>query len=68
MVEMFQIYRQFGFEGPLRPDHAPAMYGETQGSFEGSISVGYEITGKIFAIGYMKGILEAVEQSEEPTS
>jgi len=63
MVEMFRIYHQYGFDGPLRPDHAPAMYGETQGSFGGSTTVGYEITGKIFAIGYMKGILEAVEQS-----
>jgi len=41
------------------------MYGETQGSFGGSTSVGYEITGKIFAIGYMKGILESVEKMDK---
>jgi hypothetical protein len=35
------------------------MYGETQGKFGGGISVGYEVTGKIFAIGYLKGICEA---------
>lgn len=64
MVEMFRIYHQHGFDGPIRPDHAPAMYGEIQGSFGGSTTVGYEITGKIFAIGYMKGILEAVEKLE----
>ncbi|MGF1639295.1 MAG: mannonate dehydratase [Cyclobacteriaceae bacterium] len=62
MVEMFQIYKKYGFDGPVRPDHAPAMHGETQSSFGGSTTVGYEITGKIFAIGYMKGILEAVEK------
>lgn len=61
MVEMFRIYHQYGFDGPIRPDHVPSMYGETQHIFEGSTSVGYEITGKIFAIGYMKGILEAVK-------
>ncbi|HSF53966.1 MAG TPA: mannonate dehydratase [Algoriphagus sp.] len=61
MVKMFRIYNKGGFTGPLRPDHAPAMYGEIQNSFAGSTSVGYEITGKIFAIGYMKGILEAVK-------
>lgn len=60
MVEMFRIYKNLGFEGPVRPDHAPAMYGETQGEFGGSTTVGYEITGKIFAIGYMKGLYEAV--------
>ncbi|NJK83298.1 MAG: mannonate dehydratase [Saprospiraceae bacterium] len=59
MVEMLQFYHQFGFDGPLRPDHAPAMYGETQQAFQGGISAGYEITGKIFAIGYLKGICEA---------
>lgn len=60
MVEMFQIYKKHRFMGPIRPDHAPAMYGETQGTFGGSTTVGYEITGKIFAMGYMKGIYEAI--------
>ncbi len=60
MVEMFRIYKKYGFDGPIRPDHAPAMYGEMQESFGGSTTVGYEITGKIFAIGYMKGIYESV--------
>jgi mannonate dehydratase len=61
MVKMFRIYGKGGFTGPIRPDHAPAMYGETQHSFGGSTTVGYEITGKIFAVGYMRGILEAVK-------
>ncbi|WP_194975884.1 mannonate dehydratase [Aquiflexum lacus] len=65
MVEMFRIYQQHGFDGPIRPDHAPAMYGETQGSFGGSTTVGYEITGKIFAIGYMKGIFEALNSASQ---
>jgi mannonate dehydratase len=59
MAAMMKLYHQHGFTGPVRPDHAPAMYGETQNKFGGGISVGYEITGKIFAIGYLKGICEA---------
>lgn len=60
MSEMLEHYYNAGFEGPLRPDHVPAMYGETQNSFAGGMSVGYEITGKIFAIGHIKGICEAL--------
>jgi mannonate dehydratase len=59
MAEMLQHYHQHGFTGPLRPDHAPAMFGETQNNFAGGISVGYEITGKILAVGHYKGICEA---------
>jgi len=59
MAELLQYYHDMGFDGPLRPDHAPTMYGESHGEFGGGISVGYEITGKLFAIGYFKGILEA---------
>ncbi|WP_236978955.1 mannonate dehydratase [Membranihabitans maritimus] len=58
MAELLKHYYDCGFEGPLRPDHAPAMYGEIQKEFSGGISAGYEIMGKVFAIGYIKGILE----------
>ncbi len=59
MGALLSHYAKHGFDGPLRPDHAPLMYGETQQAFSGGISAGYEITGKIFAIGYIKGICEA---------
>ncbi len=59
MAEMLKHYHDHGFSGPLRPDHAPAMYGETQISFAGGMSVGYEITGKIFALGCIKGACDA---------
>lgn len=65
MAAMFRHYHQCGFDGPLRPDHAPSMYGEQQKDFTGGISVGYEITGKIFAIGYMKGICDAQDIAVE---
>ncbi len=59
MAELLRHYAAHGFDGPLRPDHAPVMYGEAQGTFDSGLSAGYEITGKIFAIGYIKGIAEA---------
>jgi len=54
MVEMFRIYQEIGFDGPLRPDHAPTMVGED------NQNPGYESKGKIFAFGYFKGIMETL--------
>ncbi len=59
MAEMMIHYKNCGFEGPIRPDHAPAMYGERQNQFEGGISVGYELMGKVLALGHMKGVCDA---------
>lgn len=55
MAEMLKHYFDNGFDGAIRPDHAPAMYGETQNYFAGGISAGYEMTGKLFATGCIKG-------------
>ncbi|MGH9470719.1 MAG: mannonate dehydratase [Terriglobia bacterium] len=51
MAGMMQVYYDAGFAGPMRPDHAPTLEGES------NENPGYEILGKIFAIGYMKGIM-----------
>ena len=53
MVQMLRLYGECGFNGPMRPDHAPTMEGESNDH------PGYAMTGKIFAIGYMKGIMKA---------
>jgi mannonate dehydratase len=58
MADILKHYSENGFYGPIRPDHAPAMHGETQNTST-EISAGYEMTGKIFAVGYIKGICEA---------
>jgi mannonate dehydratase len=55
MVRMLKIYSECGFDGPMRPDHAPTMEGEMNDR------PGYAMKGKIFAIGYMKGILQALK-------
>jgi mannonate dehydratase len=59
MAEMLKHYYENGFDGAIRPDHAPAMFGETQSNFSGGISAGYEMTGKVFAIGCIKGACES---------
>lgn len=61
MAGMLHHYHQCGFDGPLRPDHAPAMYGESQTHFSGGIATGYGIMGRIFATGYIKGICSAYD-------
>ena len=54
MARMLQIYHEYGFHGPMRPDHAPTLEGESNNS------PGYAMSGKILAIGYMKGIMNAL--------
>ncbi len=54
MLEAMRAYRDIGFDGPMRPDHAPTMEGES------NEHPGYMMRGQIFAIGYMKGLIESV--------
>ncbi len=54
MVKMLQVYGESGFDGPMRPDHAPTMEGEANDR------PGYAMDGKVFAIGYMKGTMRAL--------
>ncbi len=54
MVRMLQVYHEHGFDGPIRPDHAPTMEGESNDT------PGYAMTGKVFALGYMIGLLQAL--------
>jgi mannonate dehydratase len=59
MVEMLKIYAEAGFQGPIRPDHAPTLEGEANDR------PGYAMKGKIFAFGYMRGILHALNLPSE---
>lgn len=54
MARMMRIYHDSGFEGPMRPDHAPVLAGEANDR------PGYMVQGNIFAIGYMRGILDMI--------
>jgi mannonate dehydratase len=53
MGRMLAAYHESGFEGPIRPDHAPTLEGESNDN------PGYAIAGKILAFGYMKGLMDA---------
>lgn len=52
MAKMLRVYSECGFDGPMRPDHAPTMEGES------NENPGYATFGKLWAIGYMKGIMD----------
>ena len=57
MWEAMKTYREVGFRGPLRPDHVPTMEGEE------NLTPGYDVLGRLFAVGYIKGLAEGVEKT-----
>ena len=54
MVEAMRAYRDIHFEGPMRPDHVPQLAGEEEGE------AGYTMLGRLFAVGYMRGLMQSV--------
>lgn len=55
MFAALKAYCDVDFDGPMRPDHYPAMEGEEVGE--------WHIKGRLFAVGYMKGLLEGVRKA-----
>ena len=53
MPAVIRALKQSGYRGTLRPDHAPSMAGET------NESPGYEMLGRLFAAGYLRGLMQA---------
>jgi mannonate dehydratase len=53
MVAAMRAYREMGFGGPMRPDHVPQLVGEDDGE------PGYTMKGRLFAFGYMRGLMQA---------
>ncbi len=56
MVAAIRAYHEIGFTGPMRPDHVPQLVGEEDGP------PGYTMLGRLFAYGYMRGLMQAVER------
>jgi mannonate dehydratase len=54
MLACMRAYRDIGYEGVCRPDHVPTMEGDSNDS------PSYSSIGRLFAIGYLKGLREAV--------
>lgn len=55
MAAAMQAYQDIGFTGTMRPDHVPQMVGEDDGE------PGYTMLGRLFAWGYMRGLMHAVQ-------
>ena len=54
MLACMQAYRDIEFEGVLRPDHVPTVVGDSNDA------PGYSSFGRLYAIGYIRGLREAV--------
>ena len=52
MGKLLKLYDSLGIDVPIRVDHVPLMAGETQEI------AGYTALGRLYAIGYLKGLLE----------
>ena len=53
MAAAMRAYREIGFDGPIRPDHVPQLVGEDDGE------PGYTMLGRLFAFGYIRGLIQA---------
>lgn len=53
MARALLLYHQSGLDVPIRVDHVPTMDGEANAQH------GYAVLGRLFAVGYMKGIMDA---------
>lgn len=54
MPKIMKCYYDCGIDVPIRVDHVPTMAGET------IVNQGYDALGRLYAIGYLKGILETL--------
>ncbi len=54
MADIMKLYKKCGVDVPIRVDHVPTMAGEK------TKIAGYDALGRLYAIGYLKGILEAI--------
>ncbi|MEX0600255.1 MAG: mannonate dehydratase, partial [Rhodothermales bacterium] len=53
MFAAMQAYYDVGFRGPIRPDHVPTITGYEENEYPG-----YNDLGTLFAIGYIRGLME----------
>jgi mannonate dehydratase len=54
MLACLQAYRDINFDGVLRPDHVPTVEGDS------NENAGYSSFGRLYAIGYIRGLRQAV--------
>ncbi len=54
MAACIRAYNDIGFDGPIRPDHVPVLAGEANDT------PGYTLMARLYAVGYMKGLIDGV--------
>ena len=54
LPSVVRALKEIGYGGTVRPDHAPSMEGEE------NRTPGYEMGGRLFAAGYLRGLFQAV--------
>jgi mannonate dehydratase len=52
MPAVIRALKAAGYRGAIRPDHAPSMAGES------NETPGYEMLGRLFAAGYLQGLMQ----------
>ncbi len=57
MYAAMKAYYDIGYKGPIRPDHVPTMAGDS------NERPGYSTIGTLFAIGYMRGLIESISKN-----
>jgi mannonate dehydratase len=50
LAECMRAYAEVGFEGPMRPDHVPTLFGES------NARPGYATLGRLYALGYIRAL------------
>jgi mannonate dehydratase len=55
MAKLMVLYKAAGINVPIRVDHVPTL------AHESIEQAGYDALGRLFAIGYLKGILESYD-------
>ena len=59
MADMIKLYLKLGLDVPIKVDHVPTMAGES------IQNAGYDALGRLYAIGYLKGLLETTENGAD---
>jgi mannonate dehydratase len=62
MLACMQAYKDINFEGVLRPDHVPTVEGDS------NENAGYSSFGRLYAIGYIRGLRQAVYADQSNVS
>ena len=62
MAAAIRALREIGFSGPIRPDHVPQLEGEDDGE------PGYTMLGRLFAYGYIRGLIHGTSTVSLSTS